>query len=109
MPDVRSYATAPIRSEMLKEDPSFTELVAQFVEGLQERLRNMENAIRTADFERLRVAAHQLKGSGGGYGYPILTERANDLEKCAKSECVDECIASFAALRDICARVVVND
>ncbi len=109
MSQLDARKAGPIPSEMVKEDPSFAELAAQFVEGLQERLQNMDHAIRAADFERLRVAAHQLKGSGGGYGYPILTERAGDLEKHAKSQCIDECISSFAELREICSRVVVTE
>ena len=61
-----------------------------------------------AHFEALRVAAHQLKGSGGGYGYPSLTERAGVLEQHAKRQSVDDCLASFEELKELCSRVVVN-
>lgn len=96
----------PIGSELVKEDATFADIVQQFVDGLSLRLKTMEDAIRAADFEALRVAAHQLKGSGGGYGYPILTDRAAELERQAKTKQLEECQAMIRQLREICARVV---
>ena len=97
----------PIGSELVREDASFADIVVQFVEGLEGRLARMEEAMRTSDFEALRVAAHQLKGSGGGYGYPILTERARELEQFARSKTLDDCANALAELKEICERVVV--
>jgi len=97
-----------IGSELVREDASFADIVTQFVAGLSERLTRMENAIRQADFDALRMAAHQLKGSGGGYGYPILTERATQLEKYARSHALDQCADALAELKEICRRVVVD-
>lgn len=97
-----------IGSELVQEDASFSDIVVEFVEGLGGRLTRMENAIRAKDFDALRVAAHQLKGSGGGYGYPILTERARDLERLAKGKALDDCAKTFADLKEICKRVVVD-
>ncbi len=97
-----------IGSELVREDASFADIVTQFVAGLDDRLRRMDDAVRAADFDALRVAAHQLKGSGGGYGYPILTERAAQLERHAKDRTLDECIASVEELKAICKRVVVD-
>jgi len=97
-----------IGSNLVGEDASCADIVAQFVEGLKARLKQMENALRAADFDTLRVAAHQLKGSGGGYGYPMLTERAAELETQAKSRALDECHDAFAELQEVCKRVVVD-
>ena len=99
----------PIGSDLVKEDSSFSEIVVQFVEGLNRRLATMEDAIRASDFEALSTAAHQLKGSGGGYGYPILTERAAKLERCARQNTLESCTIAFAELKELCKRVVVSD
>ncbi len=98
----------PISSDLVRDDPSFADLVEEFVGGLDDRLKQMEQAIRASDFEALRCAAHQLKGSGGGYGYPILTDRAAQLEHGAKSEAVDDCFDQLAELKELVARVVVQ-
>lgn len=98
-----------IGSELVREDASFADIVVQFIDGLSARLERMEQAIRTSDFEALRVAAHQLKGSGGGYGYPILTDRARELEQHAREKALDDCISSLAELKELCGRVVVDN
>ena len=63
MTDDLQTPDGPIGSDLLKEDPSFADIVVQFVEGLSNRLATMEEALNTSDFQALRVAAHQLKGS----------------------------------------------
>ena len=108
MSDNSEIPDGPIGSDLLREDASYAELVTEFVDALGEKVKQMEGAIRTADFEALREAAHQLKGSGGGYGYPILTDRAALLEQHAIGAAVDECFDAFAELKDICARIVVS-
>ena len=97
-----------IGSDLVREDASFADLVVQFVEGLGERLARMEEAVSAADFEALRTSAHQLKGSGGGYGYPILTERASQLEECARNHALGECAIALAELKETCDRIVVD-
>ena len=101
-------ATKRIISELVVEDPSYTDIVEQFVDGLSERVREMEDAIRASDYETLRVAAHRLKGSGGGYGFPILTERAAELERHAKTHTENECLKAFDRLRGTVGRVAVG-
>lgn len=99
----------PIASELVREDPAFADIVLDFVEGLPKRIKAMEEAVRAADFEALRVAAHQLKGSGGGYGYPILTDRAGMLEQSARDGAIDECVTAFEDLKNLCGRVTVTE
>lgn len=102
---IGSGEVEPIGSELVREDASFADLVLEFVDGLGERLTTMEDALREANFDALRVAAHQLKGSGGGYGYPILTEKAFELEKNATAKELDACHDLVADLKALCVRV----
>jgi HPt (histidine-containing phosphotransfer) domain-containing protein len=98
----------PIESELLREDSSFADTVAQFVEGLQGQLASIEEAINAADFDSLQTSAHHLKGSGGGHGYPILSRQAAELEDRAKNRVLNDCIAAFEELRKLCERVVAD-
>lgn len=98
-----------IGSELVKEDPSFADIVVQFIDGLDERITTMTDALEKADFDALQVAAHQLKGSGGGYGYPVLTEGASRLEQFAKQQAISECRKSLDELQALCKRVVVDE
>lgn len=98
----------PIISDLVRDDPSFADIVVEFVEGLDNRLATMGQALEAGDFDKLRSAAHQLKGSGGGYGYPALTERAGELEQRAKEEIVADCTAIVDDLKQLCQRVVTG-
>jgi len=99
---------SPISSELATNDPMFVEAVQEFVDYLPRRLRIMERALRAADFDTLREAAHQLNGSGGACGYPILTEKARMLEQCAIDRATDECFDAYKELQEICTRIVVT-
>lgn len=97
-----------IKSELVQEDAAFADIVTEFVEGLSDRLAKMESAVNDSDYERLRVAAHQLKGTGGGYGYQVLTEKASKLERFAQQKELSECKQALSELQNVCGRVVVE-
>ncbi len=62
------------------DDPDMAELVEAFVASLHEKRNAIASAAREADLEPLRRLAHQLKGAGGGYGFPSLTSAAGLVE-----------------------------
>ncbi|MBI1826947.1 MAG: Hpt domain-containing protein [Planctomycetes bacterium] len=98
---------SPIRSELASDDSSFAGLLIEFANSLPQRLKKMDAALRSADFDALRAAAHQLKGIGGGYGYPVLTEKARKLECHAMDHAIDDCLDTYEELRAICSQIVV--
>jgi len=108
MADRNTNQNGDIGSELVRENVLFADIVSQFVAGLSERVARMEDAIRMADFDALQVAAHQLKGSGGGYGYPILSYRAAQLEKYARDRALEQCLDSIEELKGLCEHLVVD-
>lgn len=67
-----------IPSEVLARVPAYlarraTELV------------RMKGALASDSYEDIRVLAHQMKGSGAGYGFPELSRLGRELESAAKS------------------------
>lgn len=99
----------PISSDLAREDKIFGSIVTQFVDGLSDRIDAMGKALDDDDFAALYNAAHQLKGTGGGYGYPLLSQRAAQLERHARNAALNDCRRAFAELKDVCARIVVSD
>lgn len=75
--------TLPLRSTLLATDPDLLDLVRDFVLGLDRRISDMQQARSAGDWIRLRSLAHQLKGAGGSYGYPDLSDLAAQLESVA--------------------------
>ncbi|MCK4658614.1 MAG: Hpt domain-containing protein [Phycisphaerae bacterium] len=97
-----------ITSDLVSEDESFADIVEDFVSDLGQRITEMANALGNSDFQSLKYLAHQLKGSGGGYGYPCLSEVADEIEQQALCEELPACQQSMNQLKAMVSRVVVK-
>lgn len=75
----RAGAVGPLRSAYA-DDPEMAELVELFVSELPERLAALEAAWTSGDSQTLRRMAHQLKGAGAGYGFPVVSDAAGEVE-----------------------------
>jgi len=69
-------------------DYELNELRREFLDEAREKVREMQNALDaerdSAAIDRLAYLAHQLKGSGGSYGYAKISSEATTIEKEAK-------------------------
>ncbi len=70
----------PIRS-IYEDDPDMMEIVVEFVGELPQRVADLECYFEAGDLDQLQTLAHQLKGAGGGYGFPQITDSAGALEQ----------------------------
>jgi HPt (histidine-containing phosphotransfer) domain-containing protein len=69
-------------------DFELDELKREFLTEAREKAREMEAKIEEGSkeaLERLSYLAHQLKGSGGSYGFQRISESAAELEKAAET------------------------
>ena len=71
---------APVRSHLVEEDPEFTDLVLEFVNNLGPVLDQLNEMLRQNDMDAMRKLVHMLKGQGGSFGYPMVTELASQIE-----------------------------
>ncbi|HEX3771945.1 MAG TPA: ATP-binding protein [Polyangiaceae bacterium] len=69
----------------LANDSDLEELVRQYVRDLPERSSAILRAFQASDIETLTRLAHQLKGSAGAYGFPLITEAAAAVEAALTS------------------------
>lgn len=65
-----------IVSNLLEEAPELAGLIKQFIDALPDMVGDFAAAIEQKDWVRLRKLAHDMKGLGGGYGYPMLSDIA---------------------------------
>ena len=68
------------------DDTDLVELIDEFVAGLEDDVQAMRKVLVDGDYDGLRRLAHQMKGTGGSYGYQMLTDAAKVLEAAAKAE-----------------------
>ncbi len=66
------------------DDPDMAEIIQGFVGRLAGQLGAMRQTLADGQHEELRRLAHKLKGAGGSYGYPSLTDACKVLEDAAK-------------------------
>ena len=82
-----TYPTAPqsrLRSSYA-DDPDMGQIVALFVQEMPARVQQLSSAWDKHDLAMLRRLTHQLKGSGGGYGFPAISESAGKVEELVAS------------------------
>ena len=76
---------AKLRSETARSDPRMLEeLLLDLRQKAPETLDELQAALASSDWERLRATAHRLKGSAGMLGLPRLATGAKALESAAK-------------------------
>jgi len=92
-------------------DPELDELRREFLAEAQGKVREMQSTLAGGtsreSLERLAYIAHQLKGSGGSYGYERISAEAAELERAVEkgaTEALEEHVASLGAEIDRRAR-----
>jgi CheY-like chemotaxis protein len=65
------------------DSAEFREVVSEYVAWLPEVIAQLRDAVAGQEFEALAAIGHTLKGSGGTFGFPELTEIAERLELAA--------------------------
>jgi PAS domain S-box-containing protein len=64
-------------------------LSSRFLAGLVDRQQRMNDALASHDLGSLQLENHQIKGTAGAMGYPLLTEQAAVLEQHIRSDVPD--------------------
>jgi HPt (histidine-containing phosphotransfer) domain-containing protein len=77
---------------------SLTQLRADYLRRLPERVAAIQFAFDRADYGAVRAIAHQLRGSGRSYGFAHVTETAEALEAACSDGQVTLIRAAIAAL-----------
>lgn len=115
--DLRSERDATIVQEMdawassascalistLAGDCDLAELVRDFAAGLPAKAAQLDRLRASNDQAGLSNLVHQLRGAGGGYGYPAIAAAAAQLEKIIAEEADPQKIDSqIAGLQKLC-------
>jgi HPt (histidine-containing phosphotransfer) domain-containing protein len=83
--------------------------VDYFIGELHQRMEGVQAALEAGDRGRIRALVHQLKGAGGGYGYPGITAAAAEVEAAAVSQTtsLSELAAKVESLVALCRRATL--
>jgi hypothetical protein len=86
------------------DDPDMAELVREFTAALPLTVGDLETMWESGQHAELLRRVHQLKGSGGGYGFDDITRQAGVTEAALRTSAPDAA-DELAALISLCRSV----
>jgi HPt (histidine-containing phosphotransfer) domain-containing protein len=84
------------------------QMVVAYIDRCRVSLSALKEALHRSDYEHARVFGHRLKGTGGGYGIPVLTEIGGAIELAAIHKQNKELEAQTTAIEDYISRIEVQ-
>jgi HPt (histidine-containing phosphotransfer) domain-containing protein len=59
------------------------QVVATYLDNCRKGVQSLKDAIERSDYDFAGLYGHRMKGSGGAYGFPLLTETGASIEQAA--------------------------
>ncbi len=92
---------------VIKVDPDLAGLIPGFIQGRHDDIRELKIAVEKGDMDTARILGHNMKGSGGGYGFNGITEIGGALEKAAKDGNKEEIVRLIGELSGYLGRIEI--
>ena len=98
----------PIVSSLLDKDSTAIDLIKRYSHGLKDTVVDIERAIKETDWEKLSQVLHQLKGTGGNFGYRELSSLAGKMEFQVANKNKDELFILLEQLKDTQKQIILG-
>ena len=80
------------------DDDEWAEMQEMYLNHTFKELKSIRENINSTTFDSLRTFGHNIKGSGGMYGFNEITEMGAIIESAAKDENMDQIKSNFDKL-----------
>ena len=80
------------------DDDEWAEMQEMYINHTFKELKSIRENIQSTTFDSLRTFGHNIKGSGGMYGFNEITEMGATIESAAKDENMDQIKSNFDKL-----------
>ena len=105
-PAAETDIEASKKSKSFYSSPRYLAIVERFKQELPGMVKELSEAVRTEDWERVKDKSHELKGIGGAMGFPQITEIARQMHTQASDENYDHVTLTCAELEQECQNLV---
>ncbi len=78
------YLTPSAQRIRITVDRDLSSLIPGYLEHRRQDLLTVSQAMRDGDMQSIWTVAHQMKGSGGGYGFDAISELGAAMEQAAE-------------------------
>jgi len=99
------HRQTPIHSALLEREPDMQDIVIAYVKELPAVLQQVNDALAQRKWPELKEGVHSLKGTGGAFGYPMLTSLAAKIEFQIAKQDIVEISASVVELSTLCCQI----
>jgi signal transduction histidine kinase/CheY-like chemotaxis protein/HPt (histidine-containing phosphotransfer) domain-containing protein len=89
-------------------DHGIAHLAPRYLGNVRRDLEELSAAEKKFDFETIRRLGHNLKGTGGSYGFSTITTLGTALEQAAKVEDIEQAREAIVKLQEYLRRVRVE-
>jgi HPt (histidine-containing phosphotransfer) domain-containing protein len=93
---------------VVQVDPEIADLVPGYLERRRGDVDSIGQATDAGNFEEARRLSHSMRGTGGSYGFPRLSELGTLMETAAKASDGDELRKHLAQVKDYLARIQLS-
>ena len=80
------------------DDDEWAEMQEMYINHTSKELKNIKENLDSVAFDSLRTFGHNLKGSGGMYGFNEITSRGAAIESAAMNENLEDIKSHLDAL-----------
>ena len=89
-------------------DADLDDIIPEYLESKRAECLQLRELAEQGDFEEICTIAHGMKGSGGCYGFPVITEIGRNMEIAAKATNLADVLVQVDALQSYMDRVEVR-
>ena len=89
-------------------DQELEDLIPTYLGNVRKNIEKVREHMTASDFESIRFLGHNMKGSGGGYGFDFISVVGKDIKNAARASDPEQIKASIAALEDYLARIDIH-
>lgn len=82
-------------------------LVADYLKNCSKGLQSLKAAVAQSDYEQTRVLGHRLRGTGGAYGIPTVTQIGSLIEEASLRGDPSELRRQVAELEEYLGRIEI--
>lgn len=94
--------------DVVQIEKDLEDLIPGYIANLKTYVKDMTAQLSNAQFDPIARTAHNIKGSGGGYGFMKITEIGAQLETAAKANNGDQVKALLGQLDSYVANVKIE-
>ena len=80
------------------DDDEWAEMQEMYINHTSKELKNIKENLDSVAFDSLRTFGHNIKGSGGMYGFNKITSMGTEIESAAMNENLEDIKSHLDAL-----------